>query len=29
MLEIITVSILVIGIVLAVGKYDYEKGLGK
>jgi hypothetical protein len=29
MLEIITVSILAIGIILAVGKYDYEKNLGK
>ncbi len=27
MLEIITISVLVIGIILAIGKYDYEKSV--
>ena len=29
MLEVIAISVLVIGIILAIGKYDYEKSLRK
>lgn len=29
MLEIITITVLVLGIILAIGKYDYEKSLRK
>lgn len=29
MLEVITISVLVLGTILAIGKYDYEKSLRK
>ena len=29
MLEVIAISVLVIGIILAIGKYDYENSLRK
>ncbi len=29
MLEVIAISVLVIGIILAIGKYDYESSLKK
>ena len=29
MLEIITITVLVLGTILAIGKYDYEKSLKK
>ncbi len=29
MLEVIAISVLVIGIILAIGKYDYERSLKK
>ena len=29
MLEVIAISVLVIGIILAIGKYDYERSLRK
>ena len=29
MLEVIAISVLVIGIILALGKYDYERSLKK
>lgn len=29
MLEVITITVLVLGTILAIGKYDYEKSLRK
>ena len=29
MLEVITISVLVLGTILAIGKYDYERSLKK
>ena len=29
MLEVITITVLVLGTILAIGKYDYEKSLKK
>ena len=29
MLEVIAISVLVVGVILAIGKYDYERSLRK
>ena len=29
MLEVIAISVLVVGVILAIGKYDYERSLKK